>query len=1054
MKKILFTSLAVLGLGMAGCSNEDLGVAKSGVDEVRATMGDADSRTAMNGNSVVWSADDAIGIFATGGNTSAYTNTKYTLSTDAGNKDAGFSGRLEGQNPVKKAAFYPYDEGASYDGSKISLTLKDAYTYKEGENNGAPMACLINDDAQSTLSFKNAGALMSVTVNNIPADYTWAKLTSTATQERTTPPAIAGSAQIAFAEGTPTLTIPGTEGSTSVTINFTAGSVTNKTFYFLLPVADYPALELSIGNNSESEVLKTKALKAERNGRYTTTITFDEVTGSVPTTVESVSGVAAALANTNSVSVTDVASSESSPTVSIPKKETPAENVSISFENISTTSAVAIKEESTGTSGTAPENVLVSVPQLETAPKFEIDLPASTVTLAANGETATYDEVTATTAENTLVIGKGVTVNTLKVKAGNVRVNSGAKIGAISRENGNTSTVIIYKEEGATLPELSNNSAFEVVDAAIADLQNVAKKGGTYTLTADLVLLRTLNVQGSEMTLDLAGHSITPKTGGLDATDGLNTTDGLILVRRGAHLTIKDSSNGKGRVDCNGESTVYTAVKLTDSNDGATGSDAVLTVNGGTLKGYSAGICGNGTRHGTQITINGGTITAANTDATNDVAGIYHPQDGTLTVNSGKISGSTGIEIRAGQLIVNGGTIESTATELSKKSNGNGTTIIGAAVAVSQHTTNKALKATTTISGRSVLSGPYALYEEDLQDETATDQISLEVSGGTFNGKVYSENCKSFITGGTFSDLATALPYFGTTANVAINKDCSISNLTIQAGMTVSIDLNKKAITITGESTNCINGNLTLTNGTFNDNVGGLGLTANNAKLELDGISYNSPNSNGIFNDKNIQNTTMIIKNSTIDGGYYGVSTNASTNPVGSTTFNFENSHFTAAETPFMINIPATVTIKGCTFSGGNHQAAFIRGGNCTIEDSEFTLNATLSTDHSENNRLKTWQSGNKATFAGITIGNYVSEAYQYPTTVNMKNVKVTTSGINASLFPAMHVCANSAADKAVTITYDDQCSFTSTGYSTPIEYGTSNITVNNEAKTANIDSN
>ena len=56
-----------------------------------------------------------------------------------------------------------------------------------------------------------------------------------------------------------------------------------------------------------------------------------------------------------------------------------------------------------------------------------------TVTLAANGETATYDEVTATTAANTLVLGKGVTVNTLKVKAGNVRVKSGAKVTAISR---------------------------------------------------------------------------------------------------------------------------------------------------------------------------------------------------------------------------------------------------------------------------------------------------------------------------------------------------------------------------------------------------------------------------------------------------------------------------------------------------------------------------------------------------------------------------------------------------------------------------------------------
>ena len=113
MKKILFTSLAVLGLGITGCSNEDLGVAKSGVDEVCATMGDAESRTAMNGNSVVWSTGDEIGIFVTNGSSSTYTNTNYSLSSGAGTKNAGFSGVLEGENPVKKAAFYPYGSDAS-----------------------------------------------------------------------------------------------------------------------------------------------------------------------------------------------------------------------------------------------------------------------------------------------------------------------------------------------------------------------------------------------------------------------------------------------------------------------------------------------------------------------------------------------------------------------------------------------------------------------------------------------------------------------------------------------------------------------------------------------------------------------------------------------------------------------------------------------------------------------------------------------------------------------------------------------------------------------------
>lgn len=184
------------------------------------------------------------------------------------------------------------------------------------------MACQINESAQDVLAFKNAGALMSVTVNNIPKDYTWAKLTSMTAQGKTTVPAIAGNAQITFSKGIPTLTTTETSNSSSITINFAASSdvVTSKTFYFPLPVAEYPTLELSIGNGATSQVLKTKALDAKRNERYTTTITLDEVSGSVPTTVESVSEVADALKETNSVSVADVASTETSPTVSIPKK--------------------------------------------------------------------------------------------------------------------------------------------------------------------------------------------------------------------------------------------------------------------------------------------------------------------------------------------------------------------------------------------------------------------------------------------------------------------------------------------------------------------------------------------------------------------------------------------------------------------------------------------------------------------------------------------------------------------------------------------------------------
>ena len=176
----------------------------------------------------------------------------------------------------------------------------------------------------------------------------------------------------------------------------------------------------------------------------------------------------------------------------------------------------------------------------------------------------------------------------------------------------------------------------------------------------------------------------------------------------------------------------------------------------------------------------------------------------------------------------------------------------------------------------------------------------------------------------------------------------------------------------------------------------------------------------GILNDKNVQETSIIVKNSTITSGYYAVNTNAHTNPVvGSTKIVLENSHFIATETALLVNIPSTVNIDNCTFSG-NHQAAFLRGGTYTIKNSSFTLNAELESTHSENNHMKQWKDGNRAAFAGITIGNYLNGAYQYPTTVTMTGVTVNVEGTHASSFPAVHVCANAAEDKGVTLTYDD----------------------------------
>ena len=184
------------------------------------------------------------------------------------------------------------------------------------------------------------------------------------------------------------------------------------------------------------------------------------------------------------------------------------------------------------------------------------------------------------------------------------------------------------------------------------------------------------------------------------------------------------------------------------------GIDSSLTVNGGVIEGEQGfGISGNGSmKNGvpecgpTTITINGGEIKGGD-------VGIYHPQVGKLTINNGEITGKTGVEIRAGELIVNGGTITATGDPTSTDPNGNGSTTVGAAIAVVQHTTKQPIN--VKINGGS-FNGVSALYEANPQSnpKEATEKIGIVVNGGTFNGDVNKDDVdasKLLINGGTFT---------------------------------------------------------------------------------------------------------------------------------------------------------------------------------------------------------------------------------------------------------------------------------------------------------------
>lgn len=1039
--------MAATALATFSCSQDDLTnqFILNGNTIITATFESTggNTRTSVNDqNKVLWNKDDAFKLFYTTGTQNTPAASKFSCpKADGTSNSASFSGPLA-DGATTSYAVYPYQESMSLSSSTVTMLLPAEIEYTTASN--GPMYADAKDFSKG-IQFKHLAGLLKLTVSKgITTEAQ--KFVITADKN------IAGTCTADLSTKDPVLSTPSGDGA-SKTITVTLNNITTSTtFYIPIPAATYTKLSATLLGKGDKELCNPMVwnnIQVACGGMRSASFGFVNIDASTKTNEEikqaiadAIEGNTPATPTTTEIQLTGTIDATLGTSITIPAQE--KSNVNLTLTEVPTTSnqkPLELTDNSTSDTPTDAVNTMTfAIPKADdsNAPSLTITMPKTTVELDASGnDGTTYNQVTALTANSTLVIKKGVTVKDLTVKGGNVRV--AGTIEAISKANDLKTTPYLIKEEGATIPE--STTGFTVVDAATYDLMMAAKNGGAYTLNSDVILSEPLVVEKT-MTLDLNGHSIKPAAEGLKLV--LNTKDAVVLVRRGAQLTVNDSSSNKqGSIDTNSNAAILTAVKLTDSNDekGENASQpATLIVNGGTIKGSSYGICGNGTRHNTSITINGGNIEAA--DAV-DGTGIYHPQDGILTVNGGTISGhNSGIEIRAGKLEVKGGTIKHTAATFKKAANGNGTTITGAAVAVSQHTTNKALN--VTISGGELQGGDlYALYEEDLQDENASG-ISMKVNGGKLYGQVFSENCPACISGGTFSDTS-ALNYLTENANVNVNlnKDNEITALYIPKNQSIAMDLNSKKLTIKTDAIPAtidvegkvkkninvlISGSLILKNGSIENNKAGMALTTNNAKLELDNITYTTinPGHYGIFNDPNIEGSSITVKNSNINSVYYAINTNALANPVGSTTITLVNSTFTAKETPLMVNIPATVTSTGCTFNGG-WQGVFLRGATTTFTDSH--INLVFASDYATSNIAQgsTWKSGNQAPAAALTAGNRSTSAYDYKTKITLNNTTFSNSGTEkdgkeATNYPAIYIDTESASSKpnqGVELSYD-----------------------------------
>lgn len=343
---------------------------------------------------------------------------------------------------------------------------------------------------------------------------------------------------------------------------------------------------------------------------------------------------------------------------------------------------------------------------------------------------------------------------------------------------------------------------------------------------------------------------------------------------------------------------------------------ATVNVSGGDLVGSGlACIAGNGTKGmgGTTINVSGGTLTANPYDATSAACGIYHPNEGTLTITGGTINVNNGVGVlmRGGEMTMTGGEINATGDDATRTGSvGDANQKIGVSGVIFDRDANYPYAASTSIKidGEAKVSGAKAAVELINDNNVADAKSAFKLKGGTYSSDVSAlldENSVAEEKDGVYvvttyyaqvgetkyatlqaaADAATA----GQTVMVINDVDMTTDgNLTVNEGKDIVLDMNGHSIK--GANANhkniWVRGKLTLkdskensTGKIYSEDPYKTGV--DKALIYVDGefvmesghINTVLPNSvdNGQFAIGAFENSKVTINGGTIEGGYSAI---------------------------------------------------------------------------------------------------------------------------------------------------------------------------------------
>ncbi len=449
---------------------------------------------------------------------------------------------------------------------------------------------------------------------------------------------------------------------------------------------------------------------------------------------------------------------------------------------------------------------------------------------------------------------------------------------------------------------------------------NSTKKSAYYNLKdaiekADsdntLVFMQSVDLESAEpmpvnknITLDLNGKTITSKK------RVFVVNKGILTVTNGTIEADISSNNGSSviKVDCaEGDAGIVlksdAAIKA-PSSYGITAfgsaNNATLDIYG-TIESTNPCIGGNGSDSysGNTVTVNiydGAVLIKKDSSSKDwksddDKVAVYQPNSGILNIKGGTITCADGsaVEIRAGKATISGGTL-SGSNSYSVNPNGSGTSVTGAAVAVSQHTTEKDID--VTISGGS-FDGAKKLAIVNPQNNN-TDNVKVTVAKSA-SIEVFTEVCEAKVSTTyantyyiTFEKAVENAPEGSTITLLGdldltsykmyedTSKDLYYPGLWLQFKDNVTVDLNGHTIKSTNYGVGYKGNGLTLKNGKFeaydtkwNDGIGSYAIVLFNddstSISSLEATVENVTCHGGI----NVCSHQLVVKNSTITGTHY-----------------------------------------------------------------------------------------------------------------------------------------------------------------------------------------